>query len=150
MTQKRREKWVPNHINVCIYNKKQNLIGKRTLWCPASQQVLSNKNKLDILSEPGPRNLGHDQKMINWEKTKSVFWLFIKQLVFRIEFDENIEKFLKKTGYQENFFIGFGRAKTDYVSMDLSQFRKDENWLFSRGKALNFRLRLACYLNFFF
>ncbi len=89
-----------------------------------STRSFKQKN-LDILSEPRPTNLGHTiKKWKNWEKTKSVFWLFIKQLVFRIEFDGNIENFLKKTSYRENFFIGFGLAKAGYVSMDLSQFRK--------------------------
>jgi hypothetical protein len=124
MTQKRRQKWVSSYIIVCIYNKKQSLVKKRTLWCPASRRALSNKKNLNILTEPGPRNLGNKiQKITNRQTEKSIFFLG-KIVVFEQWITEIIKIFHQRRVIGKQTISFLRDLKTGYLSMHLSQFRK--------------------------
>ncbi len=61
-------------VGVGTPNKKQSLIKKRTLYCPASRRALSNKKKFKYIDRDGTeKSWNESQKIINREKTKNIF-----------------------------------------------------------------------------
>jgi hypothetical protein len=71
-TQKRRQKWVSSHINVCIYNKKKAQLKKGLCGALHLDTLFQTKKNLNKLIEPGPRNpCLKIKKTINREKRKN-------------------------------------------------------------------------------
>ncbi len=83
-TQKRCQKWVSSHINVCIYNKKKAQLKKGLCGALHLDTLVQTKKNLNILIEPGPRNpCLKINKIINREKTKNFLDFSWKMHIFQ-------------------------------------------------------------------
>jgi len=140
MTQKTRKKGVSSHISVCIHNKKQSLIKKRTLYCPASRRAPSNKKKILIYwQSPDREILDKRSKRHKPRKNEKHFLIFQKTAGFSNRGWRKSWKFFGKNEVtiKINYRLWKSRWRAIFPCIYLNFDHSDENWFFMRGGGLN-------------